>query len=68
MTEKDNPARGENPLKWMLGLFLTIVILNKVVFPAMGVTFTDVIIVVNAIFIVGGVIYLLLPGERGKSE
>ena len=43
-------------------MIATIFVLQQVVFPAMGTTFTDVIIVANGIFIVGFVIYLLLPG------
>ena len=51
----------------MLWFVLTIVILHQVIFPALGVTFTNVIIVVNAIFIAGGIIYLLLPGGNNAE-
>ena len=64
MTEKDNRTREENPLKWMIGLFLTIVILNKVIFPALGVSFSDVIIVANGIFIVFMSIYFLSASRK----
>ena len=60
MTENDHRGNGENPFKLMLGVFLTIVVLHQIT--ARGITFTEVYIVANAIFIAVGTIYLLLPG------